>query len=220
MLGVIAVLFTLATVSAPQQTMLSLGDSYTIGEGVAEADRWPMQLVEQLNQEGLSFAAPQIIAKTGWTTDELQTAIKDAVVADRYDWVTLLIGVNNQYRNRDVEQFRTEFRSLLNYAIEKTGGNPQRVVVLSIPDWGVTPFAEGRDREQIAKQINLYNQVKREETEAAKAHFVEITDITRLAKDQPAELLVEDKLHPSRTMYGQWAERAAKIILKQRQPSQ
>jgi lysophospholipase L1-like esterase len=201
--------------SSSDPTVLSLGDSYTIGEGVPASERWPLQLVAQLKAQNHAMQTPQIIAKTGWTTDELQAELGKASLQPKYDWVTLLIGVNNQYRNRDVEAFRKEFRELLIFAIEKAGENPRRVIVLSIPDWGVTPFAEGRDRAKIAEQIDLYNRVKREETEKLRAHYVEITDITRRATEDPKRLLTEDGLHPSGAMYGQWAERAAKVIADQ-----
>jgi len=152
--------------------VLALGDSYTIGESVETSGRWPVQMLHLLKKQGINLGEPQIIAKTGWTTDELQAGIAQATVQDRYEWVTLLIGVNNQYRKRDVESFRKDFQSLLEFAIEKADHRPERVLVLSIPDWGVTPFAEGRDRAEIAQQIDRYNEVKREETERLHAHFI------------------------------------------------
>ncbi len=194
------------------ETVLSLGDSYTIGEGVKPEERWSVQMVAALKQSGLGVTAPQIIAKTGWTTDELHAGIAASEVAEQYDWVTLLIGVNNQYRNRDPEEFRQQLRELLEFSIKKARENPKRVIVLSIPDWGVTPFAEGRDRQKIAKQIDLFNQVVQEESERLQAHFIDITDISREAADRPQELLAPDNLHPSAAMYKRWAERAAKVI--------
>ncbi len=116
-------------------SILALGDSYTIGEGVEAQERWPMQLAKLLNEKGRTTSNPKIIAKTGWTTDELQSGIDREELAERYDWVTLLIGVNNQYRERDIEEYRTQFRQLLELAIKKAGGDPSRVIVLSIPDW-------------------------------------------------------------------------------------
>ncbi|XZE55721.1 SGNH/GDSL hydrolase family protein [Planctomycetaceae bacterium SH139] len=199
--------------SQNQFTMLALGDSYTIGEGVEPGDRWPLQLTAELATAGIPFHAPQIIAKTGWTTDELTAGIKSAKVHKRYDWVTLLIGVNNQYRERDVEAFRVEFIELLTYAIEKADNNPGRVIVLSIPDWGTTPFAADRDRGKIAQQIDLYNKVKQSETERLQAHFVDITDISRQATEQESGLLAADGLHPSATMYRQWVKRVVPIML-------
>jgi lysophospholipase L1-like esterase len=209
-------LLTLALVQclAWDETVLSLGDSYTIGEGVPAEQRWPVQMVQELQTQGRTLTAPQIIAKTGWTTDQLQAAIQEQELAPRYDWVTLLIGVNNQYRGRDLEQYRQQFRELLELAIEKAGGNPRRVIVLSIPDWGVTPFAtaRGRDPAVIAAQIDQFNRVNREETEARQAHYVDITPLTRQVADRPEQFLVADQLHPSGEMYRQWAARAAAVI--------
>jgi lysophospholipase L1-like esterase len=195
-----------------EQTVLSLGDSYTIGEGVVEAERWPMQMAQSLREQGIAIGEPKIVAKTGWTTDELKSAIDEESLLDQYDWVTLLVGVNNQYRGREVDSFREEFRELLQFAIRKAGNHAQRVIVLSIPDWGVTPFAEGRDREEIARQIDLYNQVKKEETDLLGCHFIDITDITRQAVKDPKQLLAEDGLHPSSLMYAEWAKRAVKVV--------
>lgn len=201
------------------RSILCLGDSYTIGEGVEPKERWPMQMVELLKAKGIELDEPKIVAKTGWTTDELQAELDRPIALNRtYAWVTLLIGVNNQYRGRDVEVYRKEFRQLLDFAIEKAGDNPSRVIVLSIPDWGVTPFAADRDVEKIAREIDRYNQVQREESLAKKAHFVDITDITRKAKEDPDGLLVSDKLHPSGAMYQLWAQRVTKILVDQVTP--
>jgi lysophospholipase L1-like esterase len=199
-------------------SILALGDSYTIGEGVDVNDRWPVQLVKQLNDCKESFSAPEIIAKTGWTTDELEAGIKQQELAEKYDWVTLLIGVNNQYRGRDIDEYRNQFRRLLKFAIEKAGNNSKRVIVLSIPDWGVTPFATKRDRDPaiIAKQIDQFNQVNREVTEELAAHYIDITKLTRDAANAPSKFLVADELHPSAEMYKQWATLASQLILDQK----
>ncbi|MFN7876846.1 MAG: SGNH/GDSL hydrolase family protein [Pirellula sp.] len=199
-------------------SILALGDSYTIGEGVDVNDRWPVQLVKQLNDCKESFSAPEIIAKTGWTTDELEAGIKQQELAEKYDWVTLLIGVNNQYRGRDIDEYRNQFRRLLKFAIEKAGNNSKRVIVLSIPDWGVTPFATKRDRDPaiIAKQIDQFNQVNREVTEELAAHYIDITKLTRDAANEPSKFLVADELHPSAEMYKQWATLASQLILDQK----
>ncbi|HYO77394.1 MAG TPA: GDSL-type esterase/lipase family protein, partial [Thermoanaerobaculia bacterium] len=153
---------------------LALGDSYTIGESVAPAERFPNQLARELN-----LGEPRIIAKTGWTTDELNAAINAANVTGTYELVTLLIGVNNQYRGRDPEQYRGEFAALLQRAIGFAGGDASNVVVVSIPDWGVTPFAEGRNRADIAAAIDRYNAINREEAARAGARYVDITPISR-----------------------------------------
>jgi lysophospholipase L1-like esterase len=199
-------------------SVLALGDSYTIGEGVDVNHRWPVLMVKQLNDRGEAFATPKIIAKTGWTTDELDAGIKQEELAEKYDWVTLLIGVNNQYRGREIDEYRTQFRQLLKLAIERAGNNPKRVIVLSIPDWGVTPFALKRNRDPaiIAKEIDQFNQVNREVTAELAAHYIDITKLTRDAANEPSKYLVADELHPSVEMYKQWAKLASQLILDQK----
>jgi lysophospholipase L1-like esterase len=186
---------------------LALGDSYTIGESVAETERFPVQLARELG-----LGEPQIIAKTGWTTDELNAAIDAANPQGPHDLVTLLIGVNNQYRGRDAEQYRGEFAALLQRAIGFAGGDAKKVVVVSIPDWGITPFAEGRDRARIGNEIDRYNAVNREEAARAGARYVDITPISR--GGNPA-LVAGDGLHPSGKQYGEWV----KLILRESRPS-
>ena len=184
---------------------LALGDSYTIGESVPEAERWPVQLVALLGKRGVSLEQPSIIAKTGWTTDELAAAIAERTPQGSYQLVSLLIGVNNQYRGRDVENYREEFSALLNQAVEFAGGRAGRVIVLSIPDWGVTPAAEGKNREKIAGDIDFFNRVNWEETSRVGANYVDVTPISRKAGKDPS-LLADDGLHPSGRMYRMWAE--------------
>lgn len=186
---------------------LALGDSYTIGESVNESQCFPVQLTQLLRNRGYEIAEPVIIAKTGWTTDELATAIEERNVTDTFDIVTLLIGVNNQYRGRDIENYRQEFISLLNTAIRFTGENHERVIVISIPDWGLTPFAENdkRGRDVISREIDTYNEVNRMESKDKGIKYIDITPISRLALDDET-LTAEDKLHPSGKMYSMWAE--------------
>lgn len=183
---------------------LALGDSYTIGESVGESDRFPVQLVKRLQADSINVEVPQIIATTGWTTDELLAAIKEKNIKDTFNIVTLLIGVNNQYRGRDAENYRGELKQLIDIAVKYAGGNKDNVFVLSIPDWGVTPFAEGKDRNKIAAEIDLYNKVKKEECEKAGIKYYDITEISRI-KDQ--SLTASDGLHPSGKMYGLWVDR-------------
>lgn len=190
---------------------LALGDSYTIGEQVATELNFPYQTVSLLNGQGISVAPPKIIAVTGWTTDELAAGINAENPKGPYDFVTLLIGVNNQYRGRSIENYREEYTALLKQAIEFAGGNAKRVFVLSIPDWGVTPFAEGRDREQIAKDIDAYNAAKKDITLAYNCHWLEITESTR-EHGTDESYLVEDKLHYSGKEYAVWAERLAPMV--------
>jgi len=184
--------------SAPHTRYLALGDSYTIGESVPESERYPVQLARELK-----MGEPEIIAKTGWTTDELNAAIDKANPHGPYDLVTLLIGVNNQYRGRGADEYRTQFVALLQRAIGFAGGKTKNVVVVSIPDWGVTPFAKGRDRAKIAREIDQFNAINREETLRAGARYVDITPESRQAANDTA-LVAGDGLHPSGKMYSEW----------------
>ena len=190
---------------------LALGDSYTIGEGAAVADRWPVQLAALAQQQGLPLAAPDIIARTGWTTAELQDAIAAANNQKTYGLVSLLIGVNNQYRGQPLARYRTEFRALLATAVRFAGGRAAHVVVLSIPDWGQTPFAEGRDRVQIAAEIDQFNQVAHEECQHADVAFIDITPLTRAAAGQ-ANQFTTDGLHYTGAQMHRWAELALPVV--------
>jgi lysophospholipase L1-like esterase len=185
---------------------LALGDSYTIGEGVAEHERWPMQLASRLRAQGIAIEDPQIVARTGWTTDELSAAMDEAPLRPPYALATLLIGVNNQYRGRPLDEYRTQFRALLTRAIALAGGDARRVIVVSIPDWGVTPFARGehRDAQHVLAQIDDFNAAARGETNPKHAHFVDITGISR-APDVRG-LLTADGLHPSGAQYASWVD--------------
>ena len=186
---------------------LALGDSYTIGEGVAPGERWPMQLAAALRSRGTGVADPQIIARTGWTTDELDAGLDQAAPRGPYGLVTLLIGVNDQYRGGTADAYRPRFEALLRRAIGFAGGDAARVVVLSIPDWGVTPFAEGRDRARIAREIDALNAAAREVTAALGARWVDVTPASRQA-GAAADMLVGDGLHPSGRQYARWTELA------------
>lgn len=200
---------------AVESRYLALGDSYTIGESVDANSRWPMQLTALLRDEGIELGEPTIIARTGWTTSELSQGIDQAHIAGPYELVTLLIGVNNQYRGKSIDEFRIELAALLQRALKFAADRPERVIVVSIPDWGVTPFAKGRDRAAIADAIDQFNAVKEEETKKIGATFIEITRDSRLASDDNS-LLAPDGLHPSGKMYEQWAKAvlpAAKIAL-------
>lgn len=214
--SLIPFLFFAMTFSTPNQAQtpslsyLALGDSYTIGEGVGLEDRYPMQLVREWNKNAkVPFTAPLIIAKTGWTVDELEAGIQaNPPAAAGYDLVTLLIGVNNQYRGRSVESFAVDFEKMLQRAIVFAKGNKSRVIVLSIPDWGVTPFAsqKGVDPDQVAKAINTYNRTKKEICDKQGIKFIDITDDYRMDGGLP-EGVVEDQLHPSKLIYGQWTDK-------------
>lgn len=198
-------------------TMLCLGDSYTIGESVAENERFAEQAVQQLQQSGINFKKPEIIAKTGWTTDELAAAIEERGLKQKFDFVTLLIGVNNQYRGRDIENYRTEFKGLLQTAIQYAGGNSKHLIVISIPDWGATPFVsqdpKHRSAQQIAAEIDEFNRVSEEEALKAHTHFINITPHSRKATSD-LSLVANDGLHPSGKMYLHWATELSNLITK------
>jgi lysophospholipase L1-like esterase len=190
-------------------SFLSLGDSYTIGEGVSEADRWSVQLASLGQSEGLM--APDIIARTGWTTAELQSAIRAANNQKTYELVSLLIGVNNQYRGQPLETYRTEFRDLLQTAIRFAGNRPGRVLVLSIPDWGQSPYGRSRSPAQVSSEIDQFNAVAQQECAQAKVAYVSITDLTRAAANDPTQFTT-DGLHYSGRHMRQWAERALPVV--------
>ncbi|MEX1384496.1 SGNH/GDSL hydrolase family protein [Lutibacter sp.] len=184
---------------------LALGDSYTIGQSVPENDRFPVLLVNDLNAKDYNFNAPKIIAQTGWTTGELKSAILQENISEKYDLVTLLIGVNNQYRGNSIDVFRTEFIELLNMAISFAGNNRGNVIVVSIPDWAVSPYAENRDRSKISKEIDLFNTVKKEETLKMNIKFVDITPVSRQALNK-SQFFASDGLHFSGEMHQLWVD--------------
>ncbi|MDO5505416.1 MAG: SGNH/GDSL hydrolase family protein [Pseudoxanthomonas suwonensis] len=198
---------------------LALGDSYTIGEGVPPEGRWSHQLAARLRAGGIDIADPRTIAVTGWTTDELAAGIDAAEPLPRdWDFVSLLIGVNNQYRGRSVADYHAEFDGLLRRAIAFAGGNPARVLVLSIPDWGVTRFGRdsGRDPVQVAAELDAFNAAALEVCQARGVAFVDITTASRVDADA-GPMLADDGLHPSATMYATWvdaAEPAARLLLE------
>ncbi len=187
------------------KTYLALGDSYTIGQSVADSLRWPNQLVKTLNREEITFEPAEIIARTGWTADELLTAINAANITVKYDYVSLLIGVNNQYRGRSVESFEPDFIKLLNHAVAFSNLGASRVFVLSIPDWGAMPFAKDQDRDRIAAEINSYNSSIKRICANRNIAFFDITSISREALTNPAYVAVDD-LHPSGEMYAEWVK--------------
>ena len=177
---------------------------------MAESERWPNQLAGMLLTEKDMQTELDIIARTGWTTSELWEGIQSNPPQGTYDLVSLLIGVNNQYRGYGIEEYRKEFRFLLNKSIEYAGGDAGHVIVLSIPDWGVTHFALGRNSTQIAEEIDMFNKVNREETESAGAHYVDIAPISR----DGFSLIAGDGLHPSGKMYKMWAEEALPVAVE------
>jgi|SanBayMetagenome_1026888.scaffolds.fasta_scaffold09063_2 lysophospholipase L1-like esterase len=198
-------------------TFLALGDSYTIGESVPIYENFPYQTLQLLRKSGIAVHAPEIVAKTGWTTDELMAGIDRTIFEKSYDIVTLLIGVNNQYRGKDPSTYEKEFEQLLNKAIAFAGGNKQHVFVLSIPDWGATPFAASRDRIKIGNEIDLFNSINKKSTDAAGIAYISITAGSREATSN-ASLVAKDGLHPSGLEYGRWAKKLADAILQSIRP--
>jgi lysophospholipase L1-like esterase len=188
-------------------TYLALGDSYTAGTGVADSERWPVQLSRRLLEEGASIDSPQIVAMAGWTTRDLRSAIPLQAAQGPYDLVSLLIGVNNQAAGWDTESYQAEFTDLLDQAITLAGGDAGAVLVLSIPDWGVTPYAQSQRRDDISPEIDAFNAINREVSIERGVRYIDITPISRMAADDPT-LLAEDELHPSAAMYAQWVELA------------
>ena len=194
-------------------TYLALGDSYTIGESVSAEESFPFQLIAALKTDTSVVETPKIIAKTGWTTDELITAIKSTTLQPKYDFVTLLIGVNNQYKNFDTVIYRKEFKELLKTSIKYAGDKPENVFVLSIPDWSVTQFAKnsGRDVAKISAEIDFYNAINKKETAKTKAVYLDITPISREAVNN-LNLIANDGLHPSALMYSRWVSGLAQLV--------
>jgi len=204
-----------ATTINKKHTYLALGDSYTIGESVVAAENFPNQTVTLLNNSSLNFQPARIIARTGWTTDELEAGIIATNSMDSllplYNFVSLLIGVNNQYRGRSVDNYKPEFEELVKKAIQFAGGKVDHVIVLSIPDWGVTPFAVGLDRKKIAMQIDTYNEANKLITQKYKVTYIDINHGTREAANDTS-LLSGDGLHPSGKAYKKWSEEIAAVI--------
>ena len=193
--------------AAPQQTYLALGDSYTIGEAVPQAQSFPYLLVSKLNSRGKNFAAPRVIARTGWTTNDLQKAVAAANITRKYDFVSLLIGVNNQYQGLSKATYRTQFRDLLNKAITFAGGKRTHVSVISIPDWGQTPYGKksGRDTKKITADIAAFNEINKAEANAKGVSYTNITPLSNKVTTDPA-LVASDGLHYSGKMHALWVD--------------
>jgi lysophospholipase L1-like esterase len=189
-------------------TYLALGDSYTIGEALPLYESFPYQALQILRDKGFHFHAPEIIAKTGWTTSELAEHLLHTKLNEHYDFVTLLIGVNNQYRGLSIHDYKSDFEFLLKKALHFSNNKTERVIIISIPDWGTTPFAEGRDRIKIASEIDLFNEAKRSITEKYEVDYIDITTSQR-ADGTDNEFIAADKLHPSAKEYAKWAYKVA-----------
>jgi lysophospholipase L1-like esterase len=193
-------------------TLLALGDSYTIGESVALYESFTYQTIQLLRKAGHNFNAPEIIARTGWTTDDLKNAIRNTLLQTTYNYVSILIGVNDQYQGKNINDYATNFELLLKQSISFAANNPSNVFVFSIPDWGQTPFASGRNQQQITKEINEFNKVNESLALQYKVHYIFMKEEKKDSMDPT--FLAADQLHPSRKEYAKWANRLADEIQK------
>src|SRR5215210_901138 len=195
-------------------SLLCLGDSYTIGESVPLHRNMPYQVVQNLRKKDFNFMAPEIIAKTGWTANELEDGMKGYRFMTKYDFVTLMIGVNNQYRGHDAIQYKEQLELMLKKAIELAHGKKDHVIVTSIPDYSCTPFAANLETDKIAKEIDVYNSVNRALSVQYKVQYIDITPESRAGRSEP-ELIADDGLHPSSKAYQIWAEKLTAAIAAQ-----
>lgn len=213
-IGFFACLNALSQSTSMVTKFIALGDSYTIGESVTEKERWPVQLATRLRERGQVVEDPRIIAVTGWRTDQLKKAIEDANLENEYGLVSLLIGVNNQYQKKSAESYALEFEELLQIAIALANGMKEHVLVVSIPDYGFTPFGK-KNQEAITRGIDQFNEVNREISDKMGIGYVDITDLTREGLNKP-EYVAGDGLHPSGKMYSLWVERILEKITAKR----
>ena len=186
-------------------SFLALGDSYTVGEGVSYEESWPSQFVDYAMERGIDFKNPELIAQTGWKTYDLLNAIKSSNLSVKYDFISLLIGVNNQFNSRPLSEFEDDLNEILTEINYLKKGN-SKVIVISIPDWGYSPYGSSYDRERISDEIDQFNNILKKISEQNNLNFVDVTQISRLAIKEP-NLIAEDKLHPSGLMYLEWVEK-------------
>ena len=186
-------------------SFIALGDSYTIGEGINEDERWPNQFVDVAYENGVDFDQPMIIAETGWKTYDLLNAINQTNFTKKYDYISLLIGVNNQFNSRPIDEFEEDLNKLMDEMkrIKKNDGN---IIIISIPDWSYTPFGESNDMSDISEKINLFNSSLRKFASTNDLKYVDVTEISRRAINEP-DLITNDNLHPSGIMYLEWAKK-------------
>ncbi len=190
-------------------SFIALGDSYTIGEGVNEDERWPNQFVDVAYENGVDFDQPMIIAETGWKTYDLLNAINQTNFTKKYDYISLLIGVNNQFNSRPVDEFEEDLNKLMD-EMKRIKKNDGSIIIISIPDWGYTPFGESSDMSDISEQINLFNSSLRKFASTNGLKYVDITEISRRGINEP-DLITNDNLHPSGIMYLEWAKKIYNI---------
>ncbi|MBT6729269.1 GDSL-type esterase/lipase family protein [Flavobacteriaceae bacterium] len=192
-----------------QFTLLALGDSYTIGEGVDEDQRWPNQFIQVAYENGVDFISSRIIAETGWKSNDLINAIESSNFDKKYDYISLLIGVNNQFNSKPVNEFKKDLDKLLikiNNLKKKNGS----VLIISIPDWGSSPFGLGFDRNEISNEINTFNNSLKSFANNNGLDYVDVTEISRRAINEP-NLIAVDNLHPSGIMYLEWAKKIFQV---------
>ena len=199
----------LNTRSESPHSFIALGDSYTIGEGVNEDERWPNQFIDFAYENGIEFDQPVIIAETGWKTFDLINAINQTNFTKKFDYISLLIGVNNQFNSRPIDEFEEDLNKLMNEmkSIKKNDGS---IVIISIPDWGYTPYGESSDMGDISEQINLFNSSLRKFAYTNGLKYVDVTQISRRGINEP-DLITKDSLHPSGIMYLEWAKKIYNI---------
>jgi len=193
-------------------SFLALGDSYTIGESVSENQRWPNQMINIALNEDFLFEQPIIIAKTGWRTEQLIDTLNKINFIKKFDYVSLMIGVNNQYSLKSIDTFRLDLIKLLDMSIGYTKKR-DNVALISIPDWGVTPFGERYDRNRIKEEIDQFNNVIKDVANTNDILYVDVTGISRRASTEK-DLIANDSLHPSGKMYKEWAEKIYKLWVK------
>ncbi|GHA40007.1 lysophospholipase [Salinimicrobium marinum] len=187
-------------------SFLALGDSYTIGESVEESSRWPVKLTEELRGKGYKMQDPQIIARTGWTTENLLSAMEEQLTGEeQYDLVSVLIGVNNQYQGKSPDAYEQDLNEIFRQAIHFSVEGEEGVFAVSIPDYGVTPFGAS-NAEEIAKEIDEFNAIFEKVAGEYNIDFYNITPVSKRAKEEP-DLTADDGLHPSGKMYGLWVEK-------------
>ena len=190
-------------------SFIALGDSYTIGEGVNEDERWPNQFVDVAYENGVDFDQPMIIAETGWKTYDLLNAINQTNFTKKYDYISLLIGVNNQFNSRPIDEFEEDLNKLMD-EMKRIKKNDGSIIIISIPDWGYTPFGESSDINDISEQINLFNSSLRKFATTNGIKYVDVTEISRRGINEP-DLITNDNLHPSGIMYLEWAKKIYNI---------
>ena len=190
-------------------SFIALGDSYTIGEGVNEDERWPNQFVDVAYEKGVDFDQPMIIAETGWKTYDLLNAINQTNFTKKYDYISLLIGVNNQFNSRPIDEFEEDLNKLMD-EMKRIKKNDGSIIIISIPDWGYTPFGESSDMSDISEQINLFNSSLRKLATTNGLIYVDVTEISRRGINEP-DLITNDNLHPSGIMYLEWAKKIYNI---------